>query len=106
MVSAAEAAKTVPVISVILLRFYKNAQGCQSGIHRNIDEGCLAVTKMQKKHRADAKTTYAIKTGFDVLTTTTAARMAYGPRYFPMRTQLGLPPRLDGSLVHTREHPC
>ena len=50
-----EAAKTVPVISVILLRFYKNAQGCQSGIHRNIDEGCLAVTKMQKKHRADAK---------------------------------------------------
>ena len=48
MVSAAEAAKTVPVISVILLRFYKNAQGCQSGIHRNIDEGCLAVTIMQK----------------------------------------------------------
>ena len=60
--------KTVAVISVLLLCFYKNAQGCQSGIHRNIDEGCLAFMKMQKKHRADAKTTYAIKTGFDIQT--------------------------------------
>ena len=46
--SAAKATKAVPVISVILLYFYKNAQGCQSGIHRIIDVGCLAVRKMQK----------------------------------------------------------
>ena len=48
--SAAKATKAVPVISVILLYFLqKNAQGCQSGIHRIIDVGCLAVRKMQKK---------------------------------------------------------
>ena len=46
--SAAKATKAVPVISVILFYFYKNAQGCQSGIHRIIDVGCLAVRKMQK----------------------------------------------------------
>ena len=59
-------------VTVILLRFYKNAQGCQCGIHQNIDVGCLAFKKMQKKHRADAKSTYAIKTGFDVRTITVA----------------------------------
>ena len=46
---AAKAAKAVTVILVILLYFFtKNAQEFQSGIHRNVDVGCLAVTKMQK----------------------------------------------------------
>ena len=66
--SAAKATKAVPVISVILFYFYKNAQGCQSGIHRIIDVGCLAVRKMQKNIVQTLKQPYDIKSGFDVQT--------------------------------------
>ena len=37
-----------PPLICILMGFYKNAQGCQSGINRNIHSDGLVITKMQK----------------------------------------------------------